>query len=105
MSESLDVGKWGLKHACYVQVWKLYNTKTMDFHLFFCAKKAQELQVCTNLEIHLLPFPYISVVTRLWGAHYKLCQALTHCGGLTMGASVLLRSKEACWDRPADFST
>ena len=28
-----------------MQVWKLYNTKTMDFHLFFCAKKAQELQV------------------------------------------------------------
>ena len=28
-----------------MQVWKLYNTKTMDFHLFFCAKKAMELQV------------------------------------------------------------
>ena len=29
-----------------MQVWKLYNTKTMDFHLFFCARKAIELQVC-----------------------------------------------------------
>ena len=33
-----------------MQVWKLYNTKTMDFHLFFCAKKAQELQVNISFE-------------------------------------------------------
>ncbi|EIE20590.1 hypothetical protein COCSUDRAFT_48572 [Coccomyxa subellipsoidea C-169] len=26
------------------KVWKLYNTKTMDFHLFFCCRKAMEIQ-------------------------------------------------------------
>lgn len=44
-----------------MQVWKLYNTKTMDFHLFFCAKHAMELQVsrgiflaiCLSAWIHL----------------------------------------------------
>ena len=30
------------------KVWKLYNTKTMDFHLFFCSRKAVELQVGNN---------------------------------------------------------
>ncbi len=27
------------------KVWKLYNTSTMDFHLFFCCHNAAELQV------------------------------------------------------------
>ena len=27
------------------KVWKLYNTSTMDFHLFFCCNNAAELQV------------------------------------------------------------
>ena len=27
------------------KIWKLYNTSTMDFHLFYCARNLAELQV------------------------------------------------------------
>jgi hypothetical protein len=32
-------------------VWKLYNTAAMDFHLFFCARKAKELEVSAKVPL------------------------------------------------------
>ena len=34
----------GLVRASW-RVWKLYNTSTMDFHLFYCSRNLVELQV------------------------------------------------------------
>ena len=43
----------GLVRASW-RVWKLYNTSTMDFHLFYCSRNLVELQVGPAWDLHVI---------------------------------------------------
>ena len=61
------------------KVWKLYNTSTMDFHLFFCCHNAAELQVLPNVPLAPpIPSGCLPGAAALRPAHPAPAEAAAH---------------------------